>query len=83
MKGAASCITGTRITISDKYALSGNGNLVVIGTDYTGSYKFNYHTITTTKAPRYNLDTKNNNISTIFKKKRLNIIEPQGLESIS
>jgi hypothetical protein len=24
----ASLITGTRITISDKYALSGNGNLV-------------------------------------------------------
>ena len=27
-------------------------NLVVIGTDCTGSCKFNYHTITTTTAPR-------------------------------
>jgi len=30
--------------------------LVVIGTDCIGSYRFNYHTITTMKAPR-RLDT--------------------------
>ena len=31
-------------------------NLAVIGTDYIGSYKYNYHTIMTTTTPLHNRD---------------------------